>query len=194
MKTRESWLLSAVHRFRPWFEREGVHKPLPEDIRVSVGFAKGAKSSAIGWCYKSVAAEDTINQIFISPALVDPTVVLATLLHECVHAADDCNSAHTGEFRRVAKALGLEGKMTATYAGDALSGVLAELAEDLGEYEHGKLTAGLRGTGGPAQKNRQLKIVCLADGCNYKLRGSRTILDLGIPDCPIHGEEMVEDV
>lgn len=51
--------------------------------------------------------KDGINQIFISPVLDDPMVVLSTLAHELVHAIDDCKHSHGPVFKKISKDLKL---------------------------------------------------------------------------------------
>jgi len=184
-KTREEWLHAAAEVFRTWFEDED-HQ-VPEEIRLSVGFAKGAKTNSIGWCYRSEAAEDKIHQIFISPSLTDPVEVLATELHELVHSATD-GHGHDKVFGKVARALGLTGKMTATVPSDDLRKDLAELAEELGPYPHGKLTHVKTFKGKHGTYNT--KLVC--QHCEFAIASvSRKKVDeLGAPEhC---GEVMIE--
>jgi hypothetical protein len=154
-------------------------------MRVSVGFAggRGKKASTIGQCWSTASAADGVAQIFISPVLADPLRVLATLVHEGVHAVDDCKSGHRGAFVRLAKAMGLEGKWTATVAGEELTHTLADVAAGLGAYPHAALTV----AGGiKKQTTRLLKIAC--DICGYPARVTRQWLDVGVPTCPCGGE------
>ncbi len=177
--TREQWLGDAVEIMRPWFADND--KPLPETVRVSVGWPKG-KRKAIGVCHSSNSAADSVPQVFISPSIADPVQVLATLLHELVHAADDCQNGHKAEFARVARALGLTGKMTATIPGEELTATLTNVSDKLGAYPHSVLT--------PAQKpqgTRMLKALC--HGCGYTFRLTQKWANLGLPDC-VCGEEM----
>jgi hypothetical protein len=183
--TREQWLHAAADVMRTWFEDED-HQ-VPEKIRLSVGFAKGAKTNAIGWCYRNEAAEDGINQIFVSPSLTDPVEVLATELHELVHSATN-GHGHDKVFGKVARALGLTGKMTATVPGDELRKDLAELAEDLGVYPHGKLThvATFKGK----HNKYQTKLVCTQCAFEIPSVSRKKLEEFGYPEH--HGEEMVE--
>ena len=57
------------------------------------------------------------NQIFVSPALLDPVLVLDTLAHELVHAVDDCEHKHGKEFKKIALSLGMIGPMRSAGAG-----------------------------------------------------------------------------
>jgi hypothetical protein len=92
--TRESWLLAAVDLLRPIFlEKNHV---IPADVMVSCGFAStGTRSHHVGQCWSKRSSANEQNQIFISPALHEPIEVLDTLVHELVHAVDDCQH-HVG--------------------------------------------------------------------------------------------------
>lgn len=186
---REAWLLAAVDEMRPWFA--DFDKKVPDTVLVSVGYAKRS-GKGIGWCYHPEVTEDNASTILISPEHMadDPVRLLGTLLHELIHAADGGVSKHRGWFALTAKNLGLTGKMTATTVGDELRPKLEEMAKALGEFPHKTLNLANAVKGG-AQKNRQLKIEC-TEGCGYKLRGSRTILDLGVPNCPVCDVPMEE--
>lgn len=182
--TREEWLTRAVKIMAPWIEEAGGNKVPP--VRVSCAWAKRASKAAIGWCWHRDVSADGINEIQISPEKDDEIVVLGVLLHELVHASDNGESQHRGYFRRVAVALGLEGKMTATYPGADLTKKLQLIAEKLGDYPHAALQPGARHTG--KQTTRMLKITCPDDG--YTLRTTQKwIAALGFPTCPC-GNEM----
>ncbi len=193
-ETREEYLVAAIEYFRPLFEAK-AEAEVPSKILVSVGYAKKARPNAIGWCYNSKASDEVdgegVNHLFISPELSDATKVLEVLVHELCHAADNCESGHAGNFRVLARAMGLEGKLTATFAGEDLREEIKVLAEELGDYPH----AGLKGSGpsggGAKQTTRMLKVVCAHDP-EYKLRTTKKMLtEYGYPSCPCHGIEMV---
>ena len=78
--------------------------------------------------------KNKINEIFISPVLSESERVLDVLSHEMIHAIDDCQSGHKGAFRKMAKAIGLEGKMTSTSAGEKLTEKLKEIISRIGNY------------------------------------------------------------
>lgn len=183
--TREQWLHAATDVMRTWFEDED-HQ-VPDQVRLSVGYAKGAKTNTIGWCYRSEAAEDKIHQIFVSPVLTKPVEVLATLIHELAHAATD-GHGHDKVFGKVARALGLAGKLTATVPGEELTKDLEELAKDLGEYPHGKLTHVVTFKG--KHGKYQTKLIC--QSCPFEIP-SVSRKKLGEFGAPEHcGEEMIE--
>ena len=97
--------------------------------------------------------------MFISPKMGEPLPILGTLVHEIVHLVDDCESGHKGDFTKMARRLGLEGKLTATHAGDALlQETLIPLEAELGPFPHAALTPGLGSSGEPKQTTRMLKV------------------------------------
>jgi hypothetical protein len=187
--TREEWLIAAVEALAPIFAE--VNETLPT-VRVSVGWpgGNGRKNSVIGQCWSTAASADGVAQLFISPVLDDGSRVVDVLAHELIHAIDDCTSGHKGRFAKIAKAIGLEGKMTATVAGFELKKQLDVIVDGLGDYPHAALVN--PGEGIKKQSTRMLKVEC-AEGSGYVVRMTRKWLDeYGTPACPCHGEPMNE--
>ena len=179
---REEWLSQMTDLMRPMFTNVG--SPMPDHIRVSVGWpskkALAASGRRIGECWATEASQDGLNQIFISPYLKEVVEVTAVLLHELVHAAVGLACGHRGAFAKTAKALGLEGKMTATVAGNELVKCLNELIGKLPEYPHAKLEGMTNGK--KKDGTRMLKVKC--PQCNYTVRTTQTWIDVGMPTCP----------
>ena len=171
--TREQWLNSATELLN-----DKVFQPMgfdiPKDVKVSCGWPSsggtGSRQTTIGQCFSRAASSNNVNEIFISPKLSDALKVLDVLAHELIHAIDDCKSGHKGAFRTMAKAIGLEGKMTATTASPELIERLNAISEFLGEYPHGELTAN-----GKKQGTRMKKIAC--DSCDFAFRASQKQID-----------------
>jgi hypothetical protein len=190
--TREAWLIAAAELLTEPLNAAGEEVP---PFRVSVGFPGGSsnRKKTIGQCWPTTSAADGIAQIFISPIRGEESTVdvLGTLLHEMVHAVDDCSSGHRGEFARIAKAVGFNGKLTQSgNRTEELNTLLAEVGEQVGPFPHAAISQGARGSEEPkAQTNRQLKIEC--GDCGYTARTTRKWLDVGTPTCPCGGE-MVE--
>jgi hypothetical protein len=206
--TREEWLHAAIEALRPKFEE--IDFPLPEKIHVSVGFGYGAKresSIILGQCWPQALSEDGLNHIFISPEMNDAARVLDVLIHELVHAADNCKSGHKGDFATHAKKLGLTGKMTSTVASPELAETLKELAEKIGPYDHARLYTSGRPvrpeepknpespeepeepaapSGPKKQGTRMIKVVCSPEcECGgYVVRTTAKWLEVGFPICP----------
>jgi len=182
LKTREEWLQQATDKMRAeLFAEQGYEVPT---VRVSVGFpSTGAGGKVIGQCH--YASADLIPQIFIHPTLDEATRALDVLAHELVHATLGGEAGHKGEFKKCAVSIGLEGKMTATTAGETLQAWLNELVEELGEYPHAKLD----GSGRKKQGTRLIKVECAE--CGYNLRTTKKWLDdKGAPICPCNMEVM----
>lgn len=178
--TREAWLNEAVTALAlSVFADNDIAVPA---MRVSVGWpgGRGNKNSVIGQCWHKDAAADGVAQVFISPVLDDAVRVLDVLVHEMVHAVDENKSGHRGDFRKMALAVGLTGKMTATVAGPELADTLKGIADTLGTYPHAALVGEV---GGKKQGTRMLKVVCEDTG--YTLRTTAKWLDAyGAPICP----------
>lgn len=131
-KTREDWLLAAYQALAPRFAPHGT---LPQRIHVICSWPVSHSKVAVGECYPEEWTDNKSRYITISPALgKNPIEVLATLLHEMIHALGIMN--HGKPFKKVALALGLEGKMRSTVAGEVLKKDLEKVAESLGIYPH----------------------------------------------------------
>lgn len=183
---REGWLLELTRRLRPYFENAGY--PLPEKIRASCGFpSKGAlatKSRRIGECWSCESSDDKHFETFVSPLLDNVLEVAATQVHELCHAAVGTECGHKKPFRMAMKAVGLEGKPTATKAGEALKAHLQKLIDEIGSYPHAKLT---KASGPKKQTTRMLKLEC--PKCGYMCRTTKKWIEVGVPTCPC-GEKM----
>lgn len=190
-QTREGWLIAAVEALTPLFSEQSIELPA---VRVSVGFpgGRGPKTGVIGQCWNSHASSDAAPQIFIHPSLVDHDEILATLVHELVHAADDCESGHKGQFVKWARAMGLEGKPTATHAGQDLVDQFKSIIEHLGDFPHAALGGGDGGGDDEKkQSTRMIKVECPSDG--YIVRTTRKWLEIGVPTCPCGTEMQVPE-
>lgn len=181
--TREEWLTAAVAALVPLFAEHDAELP---EVRVSVGWpgGRGKKNAVIGQCWPTGLAADGKAQLFISPVIDDGVRVLDVLTHELIHAWDDCQSGHKGPFTKLCRALGLEGKPTATVAGPELAEKLEAIAAELGDYPHAALSSS-----SPTKKQgtRMIKVECPEDG--YTIRTTEKWLAVGLPTCPC-GSEM----
>lgn len=182
---REQWLMSAVDHLVPLFERSGYSVPI---VKVSVGFpSTGAKGRHLGQCWSTKSAVDGINQIFIAPHLQTPFDFLDTLVHELVHAVDDCQSGHGENFKKIAKDVGLKGPMRSAGAGEWLKQDLLRIAEKLGTFPHGRLSLPVRTM---QQTPKRPGAKCAK--CGYEVVMFKRYLLLGPPICPKDMEGMEE--
>lgn len=179
---REDWLQNAVLQLQPLFKEKGFLVP---KVSISCGFAStGMRSNHIGQCWNKKSCSQNINQIFISPLLDNPVEILDTIVHELVHAIDNCENGHGKEYKKIALAVGLEGKMRQASAGENLRQKLQSISKRLGNYPHSKLQ--------PLTKLRvhrpRPKAKC--SECGYEVTPLKKWRHLGPPICPIDKIEM----
>jgi len=178
--TREQWLNQLLDALRPIFQ--GADAEVPEHVRVSCGWpskaATARKNRRIGECWDKEQSSDEHYEIFVSPILSDSLAVADTLVHELVHACVGTKCGHRAPFRRLALAVGLEGEMRSSSAGEDLLLVLKELIKQLGPYPHGEISFPEKEK---KQSTRLLKVEC--PDCGYTVRTTRKWLEVGLPTC-----------
>jgi len=126
------WLSRAVQSLRQMCARRGL--ALPAQVTVHVADLTNTQHGpAIGLCWPSTSTGERIAAIAIERTMHDAVDILATLLHELIHAADDCRSQHGPWFAAWAAALGLVG-LPSTVPGPALRRELQQIARALGPY------------------------------------------------------------
>lgn len=180
--TREQWLNQAVIEMRYLFDEAGA-PPYPK-LRVSCGWPRSKRGHAIGEAWPSSLSSDSVVEIFISPEADYSIRVLDILMHELVHACVGNEHMHRGPFATLARKLGLEGKLTATYAGEALTEKLEWILTKLGRYPHSMLSQKKH----YKQPTRMLKVSC--GDCGFICRTTQKWLDsVGAPTCAC-GSEM----
>lgn len=162
---------------------------LPHDmppLRINCGWPKGVrggrKHQVLGACYPRARSEDGHNEVFIAPTIADPVRALDVLVHEILHAIDDCKHGHKGPFPAMAAAVGLEGKPTCTKAGADLKELLTDIAAELGEFPAAPMTDE---SYKPKQSTRMKKVEC--SNCGFTARTTRKWIEQ-LPEnaqCPI---------
>ena len=155
-------------------------------VKVSCGFpSTGNKSKHIGQCWGRSSTTEGVNQLFISPVLDEPVQVLDTLVHELVHAIDDCVHHHGPEFKKIATDVGLQGNMREATAGAWLKEQLTTIAKQLGKYPHTKINLAHSASAktGPRPRAKCKK-------CGYEVTPLKKWLFMGPPLCPKHTTEM----
>ena len=200
-KTREEWLTTMVRVAHTDLFRKlpaggmhhGVTKSLPK-FRVSCSWPGGGSArKRIGECWSPSASATGHTEMFISPRMSDVVKVVESLIHEMVHMYVGCEHGHKAPFRRLAIAVGLEGKMTSTHADPNLVKVIKRMAKKCGTYPH----ADMSGLGGRTkQSTRLIKATCQNDGdeeCGMVIRTTQKWIDhaeRGL-NCPICESDMV---
>ena len=190
MKNREEWLTECIEYLREPFGEAGFR--VPKKIRVSCSWpskgALAAKAKRIGEAWSAQSSGDEHYEIFISPILSDPGIVGATLTHELCHCVVGLAEKHGKRFRVCAVAMGLEGPITATTAGEALQATLAKITRRLGKYPHAELLAS---NAAPKQTTRMMKVECAACGCIVRMT-RKWLEEAGAPTCAC-GNEMIRE-
>lgn len=189
-ETREGWLVAAVNELRPLFDEVGA--PLPDNIRVTMSLTHGKKILAV--CYDPKASADESHEILIRMSEQEPVEVVDHLTHELVHAAVGCKEGHKGQFKRVALAIGLEGRMKAACAGAELRSKLERIVKTLGTFPHAALNMdGMVSSGPRRQGTRMKKAYC--EECGYTVRVTQKWLEVGTPYCPdmAHGQMKTDE-
>ncbi len=177
--SRHAWLEDATVWARAHLATAGLD--VPATVRVSVGLPFKARKATIGQCWHSTASGDGHREVFISPVLADGPVILATLIHELIHAALPDGEGHGPTFKRWTVAAGLEGKPTATVAGEALQAELEAWVAKRGPWPAAALDP--KASGRKTQTTRLIKCECAT--CGYTARTTAKWLNaLGAPICP----------
>lgn len=179
--TREQWLNAFAAEARPHFKRVGA--PLPKNIRCSIGFpSSGIRSKVIGQCWTTKVSTDGHAEIFIRPSLQsDSSRVADVLTHELIHAALGIEEGHGKEFKRVAHALGLGGKMTATIATDEWHEWADPILKKIGKLPGADLK-GMLPVARKKQTTRLIKLEC--DTCDWTCRTTKLHIEGYHLACP----------
>lgn len=120
--------------------------------------------------------------MFVSPVLAEPVRVLGVLVHELTHAGVGVKHGHDAVFGAAARAMLLEGKLTATTEGKPFKAEIAEpILKKLGTYPHAVLTTGGISTGPKKQNTRLVKAMC--PDCECTVRVTAKWLGTGTPAC-----------
>ena len=180
---REAWLTELAafildDKIAPLMQGETY----PAPYRISIGYPPRTRgdSKAIAVCIQSAASADGTSEIFVSPKLGNSLAIAEALSHELTHYSDDCASGHRHHFARVARAIGLIGPLTATYANDELKAYLESIIKILGDIPHAAINLE---KAKPKQSTRMIKVLC--PKCAFNYRASATQLArVNIWDCP----------
>ena len=189
-KTREQWLEQAVRAMDKAILRPAGYA-MPELWKITCGFARSSGHKAIGQCWPPERASDKkTTHLMVCPTLGEDAVrVLDIVLHEMGHAAVGCEHQHKKPFRDFVKAVGLDGKVTATIAtaGGELHGKLSKIAERLGAYPHPAIKPGPKKSKAGGGWIRLMS----PDNEEYKVVVSpKAVEEYGLPHDP-WGNEMV---
>ena len=183
---RETWLNLMIDKSVPLFDEAGfkisdIRDKLKVSCSVMVGMRKTKKFNAIGQHLPPEWNKKKNHELLISPVLDNEIDVVGVLIHEMVHAIQrhlygNDVKPHGKEFRAIALAVGLEGKMTATTESPELAEKIKKWVSEIGKYPHNKVNF----DGRTKQTTRLLKLEC--QHCGFICRASSgAINNFGYP-------------
>lgn len=182
--TREAWLLACADKLRPLFERAGAAWP-----KFRVTMSEISQREIVGRCYSPRVSQDNTAEIVIRLDQTKPEKLAGILAHELAHASVGVAHGHRRPFVRLVRAIGLDGKPTATHPGPKFKEDLREDLLALGPFPGARLDlfAHLPAEDSTHKKEgtRLLKVTCPA--CGYVCRVTAKWILVGLPLCPIHG-------
>ena len=178
-------MMALAEKLRPMFM--SIDAKIPDRFRISLSLMKG---KALGVCYDVTCSADHTYEILVKIDQADPLEVAAIVTHELIHASIGIDCKHGPEFKKVALALGLEGKMTHTRPGDRFRANIGPILEEMGPFPHARLDLDGKRVGPKKQTTRMHKAVC--NECGYTVRVAAKWVAIGRPGCPVHGGMSVE--
>ena len=164
---RETWLTEGADQIlSDIFKDEADNIP---KYRVACGYPPRHRGGKVmGVCINASVSNDETFEVFINPSIEDGLTALDILTHELVHVVDMNESGHKGNFVRIARKIGLEGKPTECRAGYKLSKELKSISDRLGKYPHGSIGIDFS----KKQSTRMLKVYCEDESCGFHCRTS----------------------
>ena len=182
---RQTWLDLLIVAMAEEFKRDGIKLP---KYRATIGLPSrgglAARNRTIGQCWYPEASADGTTEIMVSPTQDVPLDIAQVTLHEMVHATLGAGFGHRSEFRTIATACGLVGKMTATEAGPEFTKRVTPILKRLGKLNHKKLDATI---GVKKQTTRMIKVTCTNHDCGMVFRTSNKWVEISYShlDCPL---------
>lgn len=178
---RQEWVEKALKTLRQHFDSHGYS--VPTNIRITIGWPKGGRTR-IGECHFTENSTDQHFEIFIAPSLGKGSEhgshpVMEVMAHEICHTIAGFKAGHKAPFKKIATAIGLEGKMTSTVPGAAMLTLIKSFEEVNGPYPAGALTRSM------LKKKATYMIKCKCPECDYQVYTTAKHLENGDPICPV---------
>ena len=190
---RETYLNTMIDKAVPLFDKNGfMLSEIRDKLKVSCSFIKGvrgSKNKAVGVHYNPILSKNGFHEMMIEPSIDDSIEAVGILIYELTHAIQrhmfgDTVKAHGKEFKKIATAVGLTGKMTATVVSDDLKATIQTWIDEIGKYPHSSLNLSER----KKQSTRMIKLFC---DNGFIARASRTAIEnYGVPYCACCNEPM----
>ena len=142
MKDKEAYLKAAFQKVIPLFYESGFPiDEIAENIEITCTYIR---ESWAGYCKQTISDDyypEEKYKIVISNSVDNGFNAIEVLIHEVCHAIQvhlyqGNVKPHSKEFKAIAEAVGLTGRMTQTYADTDLKIKIREWEKDIGEYPH----------------------------------------------------------
>lgn len=179
--TRDEWLNAFILAARPIFKAAGLE--LPEKVRASIGWMfRASNTKTLGQCWHEEASTDGTREIWINPTLggSDSSRIADILTHELCHTLFGPDEKHGANFKAAVRKLGLEGKATATTAGDEWHNWADPILAELGDIPHAALDPSASGV--KKKATYLLKATC--GTCEFTFRATAKHLNGKSLICP----------
>jgi hypothetical protein len=155
--TREEWCYRVIQVLERELAAMGITMQGDRQVRIAV---TPLPASKLGECHSAnKAADGRTNFIDICTSQPDPQELVHTLLHELLHAFDNCNSGHRGRWRRWADAIQIKraGHSRGPIAQRMVDAALLEVGEPAEHVSSVRWRTA-------AQQASQVKLTCLGCG------------------------------
>jgi hypothetical protein len=184
--TREAWLHEASYLCVAAIKKTAadLNIELTEPKNgYDVSMAPITSRRCIGLCYGASDCRDEKARIVIDVSLECPVRVIHVLLHELVHAYTN-GDGHRGRFPKIMKALGSEGKMTATVEGELQAEWISErVLTLLPEWSSVHSVWSFKRRGQRGKGSRLVKLQCMCCGCIFRM-SNKWIEEAHALSCP----------
>lgn len=149
--TREDWANKILGFFAPRLAELGIVMPPERSVRVGV---TPLSRTTLGRCHSSnQSATGSVNFIALCTKQADARELVHTLVHEYLHACDDCASGHRHRWKRWADKLGISarGHERNALLDQLINAALATVGEPV---QH------VASKGRPPARKSQVRVVC----------------------------------
>ena len=142
MKNKEAYLKAAFQKVIPLFHEKGFPiDEIAENIEIT---CEDIRKPWAGYCRSTISDDyypEEKHQVVINNSIDNGFDAIEVLIHEVCHAIQyhlyqDDVKPHGKEFKAIAEAVGLTGRMTQTYPDIELKIKIREWEKDIGIYPH----------------------------------------------------------
>ena len=183
--TREEWCEAIAARLIPQLEAVGI-QPIGDDRQVRFAIAPLGRTT-LGVCYGSSKSVDGDTNLITINSDADSMELTRTLIHELLHAFDDCKSGHRGRWKKWAETIGI------SRCGHDMDGLAEQMCQEafalVGEPVKHRQTQSKDKQRPPSQ----VKFECLLCGLHIHMPARSALMGHSV-DCHQCDVEMIPDL